>query len=150
MLRDFAIGLPTMAVCLVLQALIIIVAARIYIWPGPARRAPTFASSLGVMTAVMILLVAGNLLQMAVWAIVFVMLGEFAEFSEAFYHSAVNFATLGYGDIVMSAGRRLLGPLEAINGGLMIGVTSAALITAFQDLKTRLEAARGAGPGERP
>jgi len=44
----------------------------------------------------------------------------------------VNFATLGYGDIVMSEKHKLLGPLESINGVLMIGVSSAALLATFQ------------------
>ena len=53
------------------------------------------------------------------------------------YDSAVNFATLGYGDIVMSEPNRFLGPLEAINGALMIGVSTAALLAAFQDAHRR-------------
>ena len=45
----------------------------------------------------------------------------------------MNFATLGYGDVVMSAQHKLLGALEAINGALMIGMSTAALISVFQD-----------------
>jgi hypothetical protein len=37
------------------------------------------------------------------------------DYATAFYHSAVNFTTLGYGDIVMPPGWRLLSPLEAAN-----------------------------------
>ncbi len=79
-------------------------------------------------------------MQIAVWSLLFLFLGEFHQFGEAFYHSAVNFSTLGYGDIVMSGQYKLLGPLEAVNGVLMIGVTSAALITVFRDgiLKTKM------------
>ena len=80
----------------------------------------------------MLLLLVGNLAQVALWALLFMLLEEFQQYSEAFYHSAVNFATLGYGDIVMSAKHRLLGPLEGINGALMIGVSTALLITTFQ------------------
>ena len=61
-------------------------------------------------------------------------LGEFEEFGAAFYHSAVNFATLGYGDVVMSEKHKILGPLQAVNGALMIGVSTGALMTAFQDV----------------
>ena len=60
------------------------------------------------------------------------LLGEFTNLHEAIYHSAVNFATLGYGDIVMSEKHRFLGPLEAINGVLMIGVSTAALTAVFR------------------
>ena len=80
----------------------------------------------------MFMLVLGNLLQLTIWALVFMALGEFSALAEAIYHSAVNFATLGYGDIVMSDRHRLLGPLEAINGVIMVGVSTAALMTAFQ------------------
>ena len=52
----------------------------------------------------------------------------------AIYHSAVNFASLGYGDIVMSKYRKLLGPLEAINGVLMLGMSAAALMVILQQL----------------
>ena len=50
---------------------------------------------------------------------------------EAYYHSAVNFTTLGYGDIVMSRQWRLLGPLEALNGSLMLGLAAAMLFTVM-------------------
>jgi hypothetical protein len=85
------------------------------------------------VNGVMVMLVIGNLVQVAIWAALFLFLGEFSEFSEAVYHSAVNFATLGYGDIIMSTKFKLLGPLEAINGVLMIGMSTAALMAAFQD-----------------
>lgn len=63
-----------------------------------------------------------------------------------FYHSAVNFATLGYGDIVMSGNHKLLGPIEAINGVLMIGVSTAVLMTVFQDaLKKTIKARQRQG-----
>ncbi len=64
----------------------------------------------------------------------FVVLGEFAELYDAVYHSAVNFASLGYGDIVMSKDWKLLGPLEAINGVLMLGMSAAALMVILQQL----------------
>ena len=76
-------------------------------------------------------------------------LGEFEQFSEAFYHSAVNFATLGYGDVVMSDEHKLLGPIEAINGVLMIGVSTAALMSAVQDaMKKTVRARHHSGVGE--
>ena len=62
------------------------------------------------------------------------MLGEFDELYEAVYHSAVNFASLGYGDIVMSKDWKLLGPLEACCGVLMLGMTAAALMAIMQQM----------------
>jgi hypothetical protein len=70
----------------------------------------------------------------------FICLGEFSELYEAVYHSAVNFTSLGYGDVVMSARWKLMGPLEAADGVMMFGMTSAALMAILQQLiKTQFE-----------
>ncbi|WP_419605984.1 ion channel [Thiolapillus sp.] len=49
----------------------------------------------------------------------------------------MNFATLGYGDVVMSEKHKLLGPLESLNGILMIGVSTSALMNALQNAMRR-------------
>jgi Ion channel len=64
----------------------------------------------------------------------FHLVGEFNELYEAVYHSAVNFTSLGYGDVVMSTRWKLLGPLEAANGVLMLAITGAALMAILQQL----------------
>lgn len=146
MLLNVMIGLSTMAVCLMLQSVLIVVALRYYTRHDVMGNNPTAWSTLRVLNAVMTLLVVGNLAQLFIWAFVFCLLGEFDALDVAVYHSAVNFASLGYGDIVMSERFRLLGPLEAVNGVLMIGVSTAALMTTLQDAYNRTRTARsGAG-----
>jgi hypothetical protein len=143
MLLNLLIGLPTMALCLLLQSALLSIAIRYYARYGSLVNSASPGSTLVVLNGVMTLLVLGTLAQVMIWAVLFRMLGEFQDLSEAVYHSAVNFATLGYGDIVMSESYRLLGPLEAINGVLMIGVSSAALLAAFQDAIRKTTLARG-------
>jgi hypothetical protein len=75
-----------------------------------------------------------HLIEMALWAALFVICGEFKDFAEAFYHSAVNYSTLGYGDVIMSPSWRLLGPLEAANGALMFGVSTGMIFAVIQRL----------------
>ena len=73
-------------------------------------------------------------------------LGEFQDFTTAAYHSAVNFATLGYDDIVMSEEHRILGPMQAVNGVLMVGVSTAVVMSALQNaLKRTYEARQNEG-----
>ncbi len=60
--------------------------------------------------------------------------GEFSAFGNAFNHSAVNYTTLGYGDLIMSVRWRLMGPLEAANGMVMFGVTTALIFGLIQRL----------------
>ena len=133
MLMNLVLGVLTMCLCLVLQALLLAAAMHYYARHQDWLNSPRFISSLLVIVGVMTLLLFGNFSQIAIWAALFVWLEEFPTFAGAFYHSAVNFATLGYGDIVMSDAHKLLGPLQAINGVLMIGVSTAALMSAFQD-----------------
>jgi len=84
----------------------------------------------GVATlALIVILLTGHFGQMALWASAFMAAGEFEAFAVAFYHSAVNYTTLGYGDLVMSEHWRLLGPLEAVSGTLAFGWSTAAIVT---------------------
>jgi hypothetical protein len=70
-----------------------------------------------------------HLIEIAVWAVLFVICGEFQEFGFAYYHSAVNYTTLGYGDVIMTPSWKLLGPLEAEDGALMFGVSTAMIFS---------------------
>jgi hypothetical protein len=83
-----------------------------------------------VFRTITIALVA-HLIEIAVWAELFVICREFVDFGTAFYHSAVNYTTLGYGELVMTASWRLLGPLEAADGLLLFGVTTAMIFTVI-------------------
>ena len=98
--------------------------------PRAVIRAP-FWGTVVVLSIALVALLTTALIQIALWAAAFVWCGEFTDAEEAFYHSAVNFTTLGYGDIVMSRRWRLLGPLEALNGSLMLGLSAAMLFAVM-------------------
>ncbi|MEM6485246.1 MAG: potassium channel family protein [Pseudomonadota bacterium] len=130
---DLLTGLGVMVLCLVLQISILAWTLLYYAQYQNKLERSSFLFTILVLNGVMIVLVLGNLGQIAIWASLFLWLGEFERFSEAFYHSAVNFSTLGYGDIVMTQGRKLLGPLESVNGILMVGISTAAFMTVLRD-----------------
>ena len=95
-----------------------------------------------VASAVLIALIA-HLIEIGIWATILELCGEFVDTGTAFYHSAMNYTSLGYGDIVMSSRWKLLGPLEAADGLLMFGVSTALVfaviqrmvLTRFEDLR---------------
>ncbi|MDD1649544.1 MAG: potassium channel family protein [Methylococcaceae bacterium] len=100
-----------------------------------APEAGQFRAGVQALLIIMLAIMAGTVVdEIVIWGILFMFLGEFSEIYEAVYHSAVNFASLGYGDIVMSKPWKLLGPLEAVNGVLMLGMTAAALMVVLQYL----------------
>ncbi|MCP5228142.1 potassium channel family protein [Accumulibacter sp.] len=134
-LIDLAIGLPTMLACLILQVSVTFWVVKYYLRLSAGQLAKSgWLAGIRPLMMVMVVMMAGNFLQMAIWGAIFLFLGEFDSMHAAFYHSAVNFTTLGYGDLVMSDERKLLGPLEAANGVLMFAITSAALMSVLQHM----------------
>jgi hypothetical protein len=138
MSENLLIGFVTMAVCLAIQCVIVSILLRgLFAMDRRQLIKPTLIRSSSLLVAIMLIMLAGNLLQITLWAGLFFVCGEFEEFASAFYHSVVNFSTLGYGDLVMRKGRRLLGALEAANGVLMFGLTTSFLFLIVSELATR-------------
>ncbi len=138
MALNLLVGLPVMLVCLALQAFFLNVSLHRYARFQHAHRdrESRWANVLLLFT-VLSLLTLAYFTEMTVWAWLFMMVGEFGDFSTALYHSGVNFSTLGYGDIVMSPRWRLLGPLEAANGILMFGLSTAVMTAAVLDISKK-------------
>ena len=93
-----------------------------------------FWKNIAVMMIVTLLTAAGHLIQIAIWAITLLLVGEMPNFEKAFYYSAENYTALGYGDIVLTDQWRLLGPLEAINGLLLFGLSTAVMFAILSRL----------------
>jgi hypothetical protein len=91
-----------------------------------------FWNDFGIVAMTISFMLVAHLIEIAVWAELFVVCGEFPRFGTAFYHSAGNYTSLGYGDLLMTPTWRLLGPLEAANGMLMFGVSTALIFAVIQ------------------
>ena len=147
MLAPALIALAVLPATMVIQAIALAMTVRFVTWllhGGHAGR--SFWQDVGVMLVVMLILLTALLAQVAVWAGAFVLCGALPDFGTAFYHSAVNFTTLGYGDIVMPPPWRLLGPLEAASGFLMFGLSGSGMFAlTIRLVELRLKGQRG-GP----
>ena len=143
MIENLLIGCATIVVCLAIQCLFI--ALLVYQLAKLKARSslqPTLMRIIRLLIGTLACLLLGNLLQIAIWAELFMFYGEFQDFATAFYHSIVNFSTLGYGDLVMSDKRRLLGGLEAANGVLMFGLTTSILYAVLNTILRHLQKER--------
>lgn len=136
MLINLILGCATVFVSMGLQVIAVVLMVRylIRLMNDPKREKITLGFDTRVISMVLLILFVGHLFQIAVWALLFMYLGEFSDFMTAFYHSAVNFASLGYGDIVMSEKWRLLGALEASNGVLMFGLSAGTLLAIMTNV----------------
>lgn len=126
-------GLIAMAVCLAFQAFASIVAARYFARTSrqPLGNRPWRSTYLR-FSILMILLMVGNIVQVAFWALLYRVLGAFDNFETAMYFSGVTFTSLGYGDVVLVGRIRLLAPLQAANGLMMFGITTALFFSGVQ------------------
>jgi hypothetical protein len=140
-MEPVAIWIPLAVAASALAATILIhalaVAATVNFARHQARVRPAgsgFCSDVAIVVAAIFIALAAHLVEIAVWGLLFMVCGEFPLFAMALYHSAVNYTTLGYGDIVMTGSWKLLGPLEAANGLLLFGVTTALVFAVIQRL----------------
>jgi hypothetical protein len=95
---------------------------------------PGIWQNVAVMLIVSLATAVVHLIQIALWALAVLLCGQIANFESAFYFSAQNYTALGYGDVVLSQRWRLLGPLEAINGLLLFGLSTAVMFGVMSHL----------------
>ena len=62
-----------------------------------------------------------HLVEITMWALLYVRKAAMADLPSALYFSAVTYTTTGYGDLVLPPDWRLVGAIEALTGILMCG-----------------------------
>ncbi len=80
----------------------------------------------------MLWLFLATVIEVWIWAILYLLLGAIATLEEAVYFSTSTFTTLGFGDIVLDEEWRVLSSFEAANGLLMFGWETALVFAAVQ------------------
>ncbi|SFN53381.1 Ion channel [Algoriella xinjiangensis] len=73
--------------------------------------------------------------QCTIWAAAFYFnpeIDNLYNFKEAIYFSLITFTTVGYGDVVIDSDWKILGGLEAINGIMMVGWSTALMFSYLQ------------------
>jgi hypothetical protein len=91
--------------------------------------------SLIVLTSTVIVLIVLHTIEIGIWAIAYLSLvsvEELETLESALYFSFVTFTTLGYGDITLAAPWRVLSGIEALNGIMLVGWTTAFLFAVVQ------------------
>ncbi len=127
------IGISAVVANVFIQSItVILVVKYLFSAVSGGRVGESFIKDCIVLASVMLLLFFGHIVQIALWAELFFLCREFSDFYTSFYHSMVNFSSLGYGDIVMSPRWRLLGSIEAVTGILMFGVSTATFYTIIR------------------
>jgi len=84
------------------------------------------------LTRLVSMLLFLHLLEMAVWAAAFASENVLPGFETSLYYSLKSYTTVGYGDVLPPDTWRLLGPIEAAVGVLMLGWSTSIIVAAVQ------------------
>ncbi len=86
------------------------------------------------ISSIVLLMFIVSVVEVMLWAIVYLWLNTIETFERALYFSMVTYTTLGYGDIVLEQKYHLLSSFEAANGIIMFGWTTSIVIASVQKL----------------
>lgn len=127
------IGLVAVIACTTVQcAMIAFLRRSVRIWRENQKVAHTFVQETMHLSMVVAALFLGVLIQVGLWAMVFIMTGDLPDLEAALYYSMASFTTVGYGDVVITGENAILGPMEACNGILMGGLATGFLFSTMQ------------------
>jgi hypothetical protein len=84
-----------------------------------------------MMVTVCVLMVA-HVVEISVWAACYALAGIETEKASAFEFAFENYTALGYGDAVGPQGYRLMGPITALNGLLLVGWSVAIIFEVMK------------------
>ncbi len=143
MFKIYLVGLSVVALNIVLHA------AAAMFWVSDTNRVLglwqkrlTRIRILKLLIFSFLVLTVLHIIHCLVWAIAIYFIPsiglDFQNLHEIFYYSLVTFTTLGYGDMTISTDWRILSGIEAINGIMLIGWSTALMYSLIQNIYKNL------------
>jgi voltage-gated potassium channel len=133
MIQQLLLALALTSVTVVLHAVgtVYIVIPATGVWKAKTASSAVRRPVLTLIRLVSLLLVL-HLVEMGVWAAAYAAWNVLPDFETALYFSLKSYTTVGYGDVIPSVAWRLLGPIEAAVGILMLGWSTSIIVAAVQ------------------
>ena len=91
-----------------------------------------FLRMVSLLTVTMIGLMCAHVAEISVWTLYYDASGGTPPKAGAFEFAFENYTALGYGNIVPPEGKRLIGPITALNGLLLIGWSVAIIFEVMR------------------
>jgi hypothetical protein len=135
-----AIGLGMMVLTIIIHALFMVGGAKVAKWRrshfGDVGSETVKAVLISLLTVWMFLAIV---IEAWLWALLYLyhpMISTLQDLEKAFYFSMVTFTTLGYGDVVLTGQWRTLASIQAANGVIIFGWTTALIFYFIQRIYT--------------
>jgi len=94
----------------------------------------TLFSTSRILILVFAIVILLHLLETSIWAGFYYSRNLFADFETSLYFSLKTYTTIGYGDILLPRGWRLIGGVEGLSGVLLCGVSTAFIFAILNAL----------------
>ena len=131
-------GLAMMVLTIIIHSVFMVVGARIARWRrshfGEVRKETVKAVLLSGLTIWLFLAVV---IEAGLWATLYLfnpLITALPDLETAFYFSMVTFTTLGFGDVVLTGQWRTLASIQAANGVIIFGWTTALIFYFIQHI----------------
>jgi hypothetical protein len=129
-------GLAMMVLTIIIHSVFMVVGAKIAKWRrshfGTVRKEAVRAVLLSFLTIWMFLAIV---IEAGLWSMLYLLnplITALPDLETAFYFSMVTFTTLGFGDVVLIGQWRTLASIQAANGVIIFGWTTALIFYFIQ------------------
>jgi len=119
------VALSLLAACVIVQSLGMLLLIH---WLARVRQVLESSNvfrRVGLLVRVFVWIVFLHLVQVVLWALVFLRAGELPGLETAVYFSLATYTTIGFGDVVLRPGWRVLAGIEGLTGMVLIGWSTA-------------------------
>ncbi len=124
-MRLALLGLALLATCVIVQSVGMLVLIH---WLARVRRvleSPSTPRRVALLLRLFLGIVLLHLIQVGLWAVVFWQAQELPNLETALYFSLATYTTIGFGDVVVGPGWRVLAGIEGLTGILLVGWSTA-------------------------
>ena len=119
------LALALLATCVIVQSVGMLVLIR---WLARVRRileSPSTHRRVALLLRLFVGIVLLHLVQVGLWAVVFWRAPELPNLETALYFSLATYTKLGFGDVVVGPGWRVVAGIERLTGILLVGWSTA-------------------------
>ena len=136
LLNGCLVSVITFGIHAIMTGLIVVVTRHI---AGTTGDVHVFMRVTALLIVTVIVLMAAHLIEITVWAGYYGWVGISVDKAGPFEFAFENYTALGYGDAVPDQGARIIGPITALNGLLLIGWSVAIIFEVMKMADVQIE-----------
>src|SRR5215475_8654727 len=124
-MRLALLGLGLLVTCVIVQSIGMLALIRWLARVHSILESPSTPRRVALLLRLFLGIVVLHLIQVGLWAVMFLAARVLPNLETALYFSLVSYTTIGFGDVVLGPGWRVLAGIEGLTGILLAGWSTA-------------------------